>query len=75
MVEVEPDHGEVTGCPVGDGPALVRQEADPEPAHQVKQVDRLGPGGRSGARSAVLPLLLLPPWPTPFGTHIVSKSE
>ena len=64
-MELEPDRGEVTGCPVGDGPALVRQEADPKHAYQVKQVDRLGPGGRAGARSAALPLLS--PWPIPLG--------
>ncbi len=61
---VEPDRGEVIGCSVGDGPALVRQEADSERAHQV---ERVGPGGRAGARSAALPLLS--PWPIPFGTH------
>lgn len=55
--EPEPDRDEVSGCPVGDGPALVRWEADPEHAQQAEQVERAGPGGRAGALSAALPLL------------------
>ena len=50
LLEVEPGRGNVTGCPVGDGPALFGQEADPEHSHQVGLFE---PDGSAVIRSVI----------------------